>query len=105
MRLTPKTYPLGDASAFGFLPFSLTQAALATGSSLVFNALMASIILTNTSRASPYTMLQFSVTSVFLPANNPIAQAPWIDLQRVAHALERERSVAPCRRKSRTELP
>jgi len=39
--------------------------------------------------------LPLTGASFFLPANNPISQTTWIDLQRVAHRAERERSCTP----------
>jgi hypothetical protein len=45
-------------------------------------------------RSAPNHSLLITRASRFLPANNPIPEAPWIDLQRVAHLLEREGPVS-----------
>jgi hypothetical protein len=44
-------------------------------------------------RASNHSRL-LARTSVFFPVNNQMPQATWIDSQRIAHVLERERSVS-----------
>jgi hypothetical protein len=46
-------------------------------------------------RRAPNHSLPVTGAPVVLPANNPTPQAVWIDLQPIAHALERKRSVTP----------
>ncbi len=48
----------------------------------------------NVDRRAPNHSLLITGTPVFLPAKNPLPQAARIDLQRVAHALERKRSAS-----------
>ena len=45
-------------------------------------------------RRAPNHSLLFAGASAFLPAKNPLPQAARIDLQRLAYALERKRSVS-----------
>ena len=40
-----------------------------------------------------------------MPASNPVSQAAWIDLQRLAHALEGKRSVSPIVENPQLSLP
>jgi len=51
--------------------------------------------LSDVDRGATNHALPLTGASFFLPANNPISQARWIDLQRVAHGPERERSGSP----------